>query len=113
MTQEEAKEYVMTHLPCSMKGIVTLFDTYFHGTVKLEKLVGMAPKFLGYNKLVFYLHFTGEAMLASNLKDLINCFRAWCAYHDFKIEREGWDVEEHRQYIVWVKTPIEIKEDRR
>jgi hypothetical protein len=117
MTSEEAKEYVMTHLPCSMKGVVTLFDTYFHGTVKLEKLVGMAPKFLGYNTLVFYLQFDPDTVAEIHpmprFQELIKCFRAWAAFHDFKITREGWDVEVLGQYIVWVKTPIEIKEDRR
>jgi hypothetical protein len=117
MTQEEAKEYVMTHLPCSMTGVVTLFDTYFHGTVKLEKLVGMAPKFLGYNTLVFYLKFDADVMAEKHPmpkhKELMRCFRLWCAYHDFKIHREGWDGESFGQYMVWTKTPVEIKEDRR
>jgi hypothetical protein len=117
MTAEEAKEYVMTHLPCSMKGVVTLFDTYFHGTVKLEKLIGTAPKFIGYNQLIFYLRFDadimGEKHPMPRFQALITCFRAWAAFHDFKIHREGWDVEDFGMYLVWVKPPIEIKEDRR
>jgi hypothetical protein len=116
MTTEEAKDYVMTHLPCSMKGVVTLFDTYFHGTVKLEKLVGMAPKFLGYNTLVFYLRFSADAIAEPQpmprFNGLMHCFRSWAAYHDFKIKREGFDVENLGLYIVWIKPPIEIKEDR-
>lgn len=116
MTTDEAKDYVLTHLPCSMKGIVTLFDAYFQGAVKLEKLVGMAPKFLGYNKLVFYLKFKDAIMAGihpmSQFKELMKCFRAWAAFHDFKIEREDFDVEAFGLYVVWIKPPIEIKEDR-
>jgi hypothetical protein len=117
MTQEEAKEYVMTHVPCTMTGIVTLFDTYFHGTVKLEKLVGMNAKLLGYNRLVFYMQFPADIIAEAHpmpqLKFLLKCFRAWCAYHDFKIDKEGFDGEAFGLYVAWVKPAIEIKEDRR
>lgn len=117
MTQEEAKDYVITHMPCTMKGIVTLFDTYFHGTVTLDKLVGTNPKLLGYNTLVFYLKFPADIMAEAHpmpqLKFLLKCFRAWCAFHEFKIVRDGFDVEVFGQYIFWIKPPIEIKEDRR
>jgi hypothetical protein len=117
MTQEEAKDYVLTHLPCTMKGIVSLFDLYFHGTVTLEKLVGLQARTLGCAKLVFHLKFQAEVMAEAHpmpqFKHLIKCFRAWCAFHNFKIEREGFDVEVFGNYIVWIKPPVEIKEDRR
>lgn len=128
MTTEEAKDYVMTHLPCTMKGIVTLFDTYFHGAVRLEKLVGLAPKFLGYNKLVFYLRFdylhfdsdtTAERHPMPRFRELMRCFRAWAAFHSFVIVREdfmivgaGGGSKSYGHYVVWIKPPIEIKEDR-
>jgi hypothetical protein len=79
MTQEEAKDYVLTHLPCTMKGIVSLFDLYFHGTVTLEKLVGLQARTLGCAKLVFHLKFQAEVMAEAHpmpqFKHLIKCFQ--------------------------------------
>jgi hypothetical protein len=114
VTKEEAKDYVMTHLPCTIKGVEAIFDTYFHGTVKLQKLVGLTPQPLGYSTLVFYLEFNMsgivEEVALPHFKSLMRCFRAWAAYHSFKIEREGFGTEGN--YVVWTKPHIEIKEDR-
>jgi hypothetical protein len=116
MTQEEAKEYVMTHLPCTMKGVVTLFDTYFHGTVTLDRLVGLNPRTLGYGRLVFYLKFDSNVMSEGHpmtkLTTYLKCFHAWAAFHNFKIERENFEREVFGGYIFWVIPPVEIKEDR-
>jgi hypothetical protein len=114
MTQEDAKEYVMTHLPCTMTGVVAIFDAYFHGTVVVEKLVGMNARTLGYAKLVFYLRIPTYVDATKHKPTfLITCFHQWCAFHDFAVERSGFSKEPFGEYVAWIKPAIEIKEDRR
>lgn len=115
MTTEEAKEYAITHLPCTMTGVVALFDLYFKGVVVIDKLVGMNVKLMGYNRLVFCLTFPLDAIQECHpqpkLTRLVDCFKAWCAFHNFTIEKET--IDRHTlQPIYWVVPPIEIKEDR-
>jgi hypothetical protein len=114
MTQEEAKDYVLSHLPCTTTGVVALFDEHFKGIVKINSLLGLSSRFLGYTKLVLTLSFPfvdDPNTPANTRKNLEANLQWWLKKHDFKVIKREFD-NNTLEDVLWIEPPIEIKEDR-
>lgn len=119
MTLEEAKDYVLTHQPCTVLGVIALFDLYFKGWLSLDKLTGLRPGVFGYRTLVFCLKFPAEVEAESHpmpkAKELHSHLLFWFSRHEFKVKKVDKEfavagIPSTRTY--WVDSACEIKEDR-
>jgi hypothetical protein len=109
LTPAEAKEYTLSHLPCTMRAVTELFKLDLEGHVYLDQIVGMRPSGLGYKTLVFY--FRPYQHSPETVAKVYPYIKWW-----FENKLNGIVGPVTRGEITyqvwWVQVPIEIKEDR-